>query len=95
MTVSDIIIAQKRRASLTNKATLVPGETLIHQFMGIVQYDETCQELERRRGVHDTLFVSDGGDIIEVTLSLCERKVAGGDFVRLVPVLPAAVAIAA
>ena len=54
------------------KAELKPGQVLIHRTLGIVKYTETCAKLEEMHGMPETLFVSDAGEIKEVTLALVD-----------------------
>jgi hypothetical protein len=56
-----------------DKARLKLDEVLMHQHLGIVKYTAECQRLEEMHGMPCSLYVSDAGEIKEVTLALLEQ----------------------
>lgn len=57
-----------------DKTQLKVGQVLIHSNIGLVRFTEECQKLEEIHGMPETLFVSDAGEIKEVTLALIDVK---------------------
>jgi hypothetical protein len=57
-----------------DKSQLKVGQVLIHSNIGLVRFTEECKMLEQMHGMPETLFVSDAGEIKEVTLALIDVK---------------------
>lgn len=58
---------------IIDKSQLKVNEPLLHRHLGIVRFTQECERLEEMHGTPDTLYVSDAGEIKEVTLALLEQ----------------------
>lgn len=60
--------------TLIDKSSLKVGQYLMHSRLGVVRFTEECQRLEEMHGMPDSIYVSDAGEIKEVTLALVEES---------------------
>jgi hypothetical protein len=59
-----------KECNMIVKSDLKVDQRLHHRILGEVIFTDDCKALEETHGVPDSLFVSERGEVIEVTLSL-------------------------